>query len=172
MIAILIFPAIVLREDLGWLRVVIIDFPLFVGATGVISRYYIHSQREIYSDWKSRILYLPFVLALGMGISLNNARGVIQALRGHETAFNRTPKYRVIGRNGNWYRKNYALRKNMTSFLEIGLGFYLLGAIGVFDCERAVFPRAIPDFVCRWFFLCGGNVFIPGHLGENTFANN
>ena len=140
MIAILIFPAIVLREDLGWLRVLIIDFPLFVGATGVISRYYIHSQREIYSDWKSRILYLPFVLALGMGISLNNARGVIQALRGHETAFNRTPKYRVIGRNGNWYRKNYALKKNITAFLEIGLGLYLLVAMAYSIAKGLYFP--------------------------------
>ena len=170
MIAILIFPAIVLREDLGWLRVLIIDFPLFVGATGVISRYYIHSQREIYSDWKSRILYLPFVLALGMGISLNNARGVIQALRGHETAFNRTPKYRVIGRNGSWYRKNYALKKKYNCIFGNWTRLLFAGRHGVFDCERAVFPRTIPDFVCLWFFLCRVPVFVPGSLGKDAFA--
>ena len=162
MIAILIFPAIVLREDLGWLRVFIIDFPLFVGATGVISRYYIHSQREIYSDWKSRILYLPFVLALGMGISLNNTRGVIQALRGHETAFNRTPKYRVIGRNGSWYRKNYALRKNMTSFLEIGLGFYLLIAVAYSIARGLYFPVPFLILFASGFFYVGGMSLFQG----------
>lgn len=176
MIAILIFPAIVLREDLGWLRVLIIDFPLFLGATGVISRYYIHSQREIYSDWKSRILYLPFVLALGMGISLNNARGVIQALRGHETAFNRTPKYRVIGRNGNWYRKNYALKKNITAFLEIGLGLYLLIAMAYSIAKGLYFPVPFLILFASGFFFVGSMSLFQGiwakmHSHEIAEAN-
>ena len=76
----------------------------------------------------------------GHGISLNNARGVFQALRGHETAFHRTPKYRVVGRAGNWWRENYAMKKNMTAFLEIGLGFYLLIAVAYSIAEGCIFP--------------------------------
>lgn len=162
MISVLIFPAIVLREDLGWLRVIVIDFPLFVGATGVISRYYIHAQREIYSDWKGRILYLPCVLALGMGISLNNARGVLQALRGHETAFQRTPKYRVVGRAGNWWRETYAIKKNATAFLEIGLGFYLLIAMAYSIGRGLYFPVPFLLLFASGFFFVGGMSLFQG----------
>ena len=44
------------------------------------------------ASWWQRIKYLPFVMALGIGLSVNNARAVVEALMGHETGFVRTPK--------------------------------------------------------------------------------
>ncbi|MDP6038300.1 MAG: glycosyl transferase family 2, partial [Candidatus Latescibacteria bacterium] len=162
MVSVLIFPAIILREDLGWYRVLLVDLPLFMGATGVISRYYVHSQREIYSDWKSRIRYLPCVLALGMGISLNNARGVIQALRGHETEFKRTPKYRVVSRGDGWWQKDYAVRKNLTSFLELGLGVYLMAAMVYSMGKGLYFPIPFLILFASGFFYVGGMSLFQG----------
>ena len=162
MVAVLIFPAIILREDLGWYRVLLIDLPLFMGATGVISRYYIHSQREIYPDWKTRIRYLPCVLALGMGISLNNARGVLQALRGQVSEFKRTPKYHVVGKSGGWWQKEYAIRKNKTAIFELGVGAYLIVAM-LYALGRGIyFPVPFLIVFASGFFYVGGMSVFQG----------
>lgn len=154
-VAMLIFPAIILREDLGWYRVLLVDFPLFVGATGVISRFYISAQKEIYTDWKSRLKYLPAVLAFGMGISLNNARGVIQALMGYDSAFCRTPKYQVINKYDQWLDKGYGLKRNLMSFLELGMGFYLVLALLYSLAKGLYFPIPFLGLFASGFFYVG-----------------
>jgi len=146
----------VLREDLGWYRVVLVDFPLFAGATGVISRFYITAQSEIYEDWKTRLKYLPAVLALGMGVSVNNSSGVIQALVGYETAFLRTPKYQVVGRSDGWLGKEYGMRKNLMSYVEVGLGFYLIAAMGYALLKGLYFPIPFLGLFASGFFYVGG----------------
>ncbi|MDP6779342.1 MAG: glycosyltransferase, partial [Candidatus Latescibacteria bacterium] len=85
LVALLIYPAVLSRQTFGWQRIFIVDLPLFLAATGVVSRFYIHSQKELYADWVGRLKYIPLVLALGMGISLNNAKAVLEALDKAET---------------------------------------------------------------------------------------
>jgi cellulose synthase/poly-beta-1,6-N-acetylglucosamine synthase-like glycosyltransferase len=155
-VSVFIFPAIVLREELGWYRVLLVDLPLFAGATGVISRFYIYAQREIYQDWKTRLKYLPAVLALGMGVSVNNACGVLQALVGYETAFLRTPKYQVVGKEDRWLGKQYGLRKNILSYFELGLGGYLVAAMIFAFFKGLYFPIPFLGLFAFGFFYVGG----------------
>ncbi|MFT5369618.1 MAG: cellulose synthase/poly-beta-1,6-N-acetylglucosamine synthase-like glycosyltransferase [Candidatus Latescibacterota bacterium] len=155
-VSILIFPAIVLRENLGWYRVLLVDLPLFAGATGVISRFYIYAQSEIYQDWKTRLKYLPAVLAFGMGVSLNNSLGVLQALVGYETAFYRTPKYQVVGKGDGWLGKQYGLRKNLMSYIEVGLGCYLIAAMVYASLKGLYFPIPFLGLFSFGFFYVGG----------------
>jgi len=128
-LAILIFPAVLSRQELGWYRVLLVDLPLFASATAVVSRFYIHSQREIYSDWRSRLKYIPWCLALGMGISFNNGRAVIEGLLGHDTAFNRTPKFNVVSKSDRWSDKRYGVKINIMSFLELSAGVYFMSVL-------------------------------------------
>ena len=54
----------------------IVDVPLFLGATMSVCSFYLMSQREVFGErWKRRITYLPAVLAVGIGLSVNNAQG-------------------------------------------------------------------------------------------------
>ena len=57
------------------------------------SSLYVFSQRVAYRDWKSKIRFLPALMALGMGLAVNNTLGVLRALfsRSHGE-FVRTPK--------------------------------------------------------------------------------
>ena len=50
LLALLIVPAILIRERIGWQRVAILDFPLFFGATFSFIAFYVSSQREIGRD--------------------------------------------------------------------------------------------------------------------------
>ena len=40
-------------------------------------------------------LYLPFLMSLGIGLTVTNTSAVMEALLGIKSAFKRTPKYRV-----------------------------------------------------------------------------
>jgi hypothetical protein len=48
--------------------------------------------RALYRDWPRRLLLLPAVLALPVGLAARNARAVAEALGGRRTPFERTPK--------------------------------------------------------------------------------
>ena len=80
----------------GILRMLLIDLPIFVATTVSSTVFYLCAQRELHpKDWKREILFFPFVLALGVGLSINNARAVLEAIFNRSSEFRRTPKYGV-----------------------------------------------------------------------------
>jgi cellulose synthase/poly-beta-1,6-N-acetylglucosamine synthase-like glycosyltransferase len=83
---------------------------LFVLATCSASTFFMFSQRELFgkeAGWRS-LLYMPILMGLGVGISLNNAKAVLEAIWGairkKPSEFVRTPKYGVTGKT----RQSYA----------------------------------------------------------------
>src|SRR5205085_12208875 len=59
----------------GWVRTLLIDVPIFLTATVSVAVFYICAQRELHPrTWMKEIMLLPCLLALGVGLSLNNAR--------------------------------------------------------------------------------------------------
>ncbi len=164
LLAALIFPAVLARLDLGWFRVVFVDLPLFVSATGAVSRFYIYSQKELYPDWRRRIKYMPCVLAAGMGISFNNARAVLEGLAGHQTEFRRTPKYQVVDRRDTWRGKRYAVHRNVLSIVELGVGLYFLWVIGFAISHRIYFPIPFIALFSLGFFYVGWMSLFQGRF--------
>jgi len=72
----------------------LINLPIFGATTLSVAVFYLCAQRELYpKEWKREILFFPFVLALGIGLSISNARAVLEAVFNHESPFARTPKY-------------------------------------------------------------------------------
>ena len=107
-LSILMFPAMVIRYNMGWYEMMIVDVPLFLGATMSVCSFYVMSQREVFGDtWKSRLRYMPAVLAVGIGLTVSNAKGVMEAVFGIESEFTRTPKYGVEGASDDWRQKRY-----------------------------------------------------------------
>lgn len=50
------------------------------------------SQRVLYRDWAHRLLYLPVMIIITIGMAPNNARAILQAFFTKQHAFLRTPK--------------------------------------------------------------------------------
>src|ERR1700757_4021425 len=95
-LSVLLLPAMVIRFYQGWFQMLYIDLPLFMASTFSISSFYLVSQRELFPrTWPRALLYLPFLMALGIGLTITNTRAVLEALVGKKSAFARTPKYRV-----------------------------------------------------------------------------
>src|SRR5439155_8684883 len=59
----------------GWVRMVLIDIPIFMTASVSVAAFYICAQLELHPlTWMKEILLLPCLLAFGVGLSLNTAR--------------------------------------------------------------------------------------------------
>ncbi len=82
-LSVLLLPAMVIRFYQGWFQMLYIDIPLFLASTFSISSFYLVSQRELFpKTWPRALLYLPFLMALGIGLTVTNTRAVLEALVG------------------------------------------------------------------------------------------
>jgi cellulose synthase/poly-beta-1,6-N-acetylglucosamine synthase-like glycosyltransferase len=121
----LMFPAMYVRYSMGMYEMLLIDVPFFFAATWSVAYFYMVSQRELYPDsWTSRLKYLPFLMAIGIGLAVNNARAVIEALIGRQTEFARTPKYGIERQSDDWTDKKYKQSMALQPIVEVALGLY------------------------------------------------
>ncbi|MEP6993881.1 MAG: cellulose synthase family protein [Acidobacteriota bacterium] len=123
-LALLMVPAIVIRDRIGWQKLIVLDFPLFFGATFSFLAFYISSQRELGRSWIATLRCLPLLLSLGIGLSVNNARAVLEGALNRETKFTRTPKYGIEGVVGEWKSKKYRAARDASLVGEIVLAVY------------------------------------------------
>ena len=124
-LSVLLLPAMVIRFYQGWFQMLYIDLPLFVASTFSISSFYLVSQRELFpKTWPRALLYLPFLMALGIGLTITNTRAVLEALLGKQTAFARTPKYRVETKKDRVLPTNYRRSLGWVPWLELLIGSY------------------------------------------------
>ncbi len=124
LLSVLIYPSMVARINIGWFQMIVTDVPFLLFATVGISFFYICSQKEAYKDWKSRLLYLPMLMSLGIGLSVNNSKAVLEALFNRETEFKRTPKYKIEEKKDRWLGKKYKGEMNVLVIIELLLGIY------------------------------------------------
>jgi cellulose synthase/poly-beta-1,6-N-acetylglucosamine synthase-like glycosyltransferase len=128
-LSILMFPAMVVRYNMGWSEMLLIDVPLFAAATASVVNFYLVSQREVHEDWRVRVRYLPFVMAVGIGLAVNNTRAVLEALFGDPGEFTRTPKYGIERREDGWQSKRYHQSTAVQPLVEVALGLYFTGTV-------------------------------------------
>jgi hypothetical protein len=75
-------------------------------------------------SWMKEILLLPALIALGVGLSINNARGVLEAVFNHKSEFKRTPKYGIEKKSQAWRSCRYMPLKSLLPLIEVGFAIY------------------------------------------------
>ncbi|HOQ60035.1 MAG TPA: glycosyltransferase family 2 protein [Vicinamibacterales bacterium] len=128
-LSVLMFPSMIIRYNMGWYEMLLIDVPLFLAATASVVNFYLVSQRELYPDWKARLRYVPALMAVGIGLAVNNTRAVVEALARHQSAFARTPKYGVERGSDQWVGKKYMQATAWQPLVETGLGLYFTATV-------------------------------------------
>jgi len=124
-LSVLMLPAMIIRFYQGWFQMLFIDLPLFLASTFSISSFYLVSQRELFpKTWPRALLYLPILMALGIGLTITNTKAVIEALIGKESAFARTPKYNVESRKDKVSATKYRRRLGWVPWVELVIGCY------------------------------------------------
>ena len=128
-LSILMFPSMVIRYNMGWYEMILIDVPLFFAATFSVCNFYLVCQREIHPDWRARIKYLPFLMSIGIGLCINNSKAVFEALFNKQSEFARTPKYRIEGDSDEWVGKKYRQSVAVQPLVELALGLYFTATV-------------------------------------------
>jgi cellulose synthase/poly-beta-1,6-N-acetylglucosamine synthase-like glycosyltransferase len=129
LLSILMFPAMYVRYSMGWTEMMLIDVPLFLAATASVANFYIVSQRELYTDWRQRMIYLPFLMSIGIGLCVNNTRAVLEAIFRKESEFARTPKYGIERDSDEWVGKKYHQSVGVQPIIEVALGLYFTATV-------------------------------------------
>jgi cellulose synthase/poly-beta-1,6-N-acetylglucosamine synthase-like glycosyltransferase len=123
----LLLPAMIIRSFGGWFQMLLIDLPLFIASTASISSFYLVSQKELFPGrWYRTFIYLPFLMSLGIGLTVTNTKAVYEALIGKQTAFARTPKYRVQGKGERSQAAKYRKRLGIIPWIELAIGTWFV----------------------------------------------
>jgi cellulose synthase/poly-beta-1,6-N-acetylglucosamine synthase-like glycosyltransferase len=124
------FPLLLVRYNQPFYHLMVLDLPLlFFSSISVVLFY---GSAVWYLDEKRapRLLHLPLVMGLGIGLAFSNARAVLEALLGVKSEFVRTPKYRVEDTDdATWKRKKYKRKRGLLPLLELSFAIYFLLAI-------------------------------------------
>ena len=124
------FPLLLVRYNQGLHQLMMLDVPLLFFSTVSVVLFY--GSAVWYLDIKrgSRMLHLPLVMGLGIGLAFSNARAVLEALVGVKSDFVRTPKYRVEKTDDeSWKRKKYKRKHGWLPLLELSFAVYFVFAI-------------------------------------------
>src|SRR3954466_5103037 len=128
-LSVLMAPSMVIRYNMGWYEMMLIDVPLFFAAPFSVCIFYMVCQREIHRDWRARIKYLPFLMSIGIGLCINNTRAVFEALFNKQSEFTRTPKYHIEGAADEWVGKKYRQSVAVQPLIELALGLYFTATV-------------------------------------------
>lgn len=110
----------------SWQKAVFVDLPVFFFATITVIAFYLTAQgAQSRWGWLKTIPYIPLFMALGIGMSINNGKAVIEAMLGKESEFVRTPKYGVVDRSKASKKSfHYKASKSICLWIELALVGY------------------------------------------------
>jgi cellulose synthase/poly-beta-1,6-N-acetylglucosamine synthase-like glycosyltransferase len=129
-LSVLMAPSMVIRYNMGWYEMLLIDIPLFFAATASVANFYMVCQRELYPQtWTERLRYLPLLMSIGIGLAVNNSKAVFEALFHKPSEFARTPKYHIENGGDEWIGKKYRQSVAIQPIIEMALGLYFTGTL-------------------------------------------
>jgi hypothetical protein len=94
---------LIIRYNHGYHKMALLDLPIFIFATISVFVFYFYTEYMVIKETLSvkhrskakPLVYLPFVVSVGIGLSINNSKSVVEALFKKQSPFYRTPKYNV-----------------------------------------------------------------------------
>ena len=124
------FPLLLVRYNSPFYHLMVLDLPLLFFSSISVFLFYGTAIWYLDRNRAPRLLHLPLVMALGLGLAFSNARAVLEALFGIKSDFVRTPKYSVEKtEDETWKRKKYKRKRGLLPLLELGFSIYFLLAI-------------------------------------------
>ncbi len=150
LLALLQLPNMLMRDYVQHPGLLLLDVPLFAATSGSIVLFYLVTHRALYQDLWGAVRRLPMTMALGIGLSINNARAVVEGLFTTNTEFVRTPKHGVTARGQGWSKKKYRAGPMFHSLVELGFALYFVLTIAL-----AIFTGSWSNIPFLLLFLVG-----------------
>jgi len=122
---------------------------LFIIAFFSTALFYISAQKNIYLDWKRRILIFPIFLSGTMGLALNNTKAVLEGMFNKKSEFIRTPKY--VNESPKKVVNQYIQKSKISVLIIVEILFAIYSLIGVITSIYFIELAALP-FNMMFFF--------------------
>ena len=132
-LACLQLPNMLLRREINNPELLLLDVPLFLATSGSIVLFYLSTHHFLYDSIWDAVKRLPLMMALGIGLSVNNSHAVLEGLFSSDAEFVRTAKHGITGNNNeSWKKKKkYKATKNIATIVEMLFGLYFVFTIGM-----------------------------------------
>jgi cellulose synthase/poly-beta-1,6-N-acetylglucosamine synthase-like glycosyltransferase len=154
-VSLLMMPVMIVRFYMGWLQMLLLDFPLILASFFSISAFYLLAQKELYpKQWWKSIFFLPMLLASGVALTISNSKAVMEALFGIQSSFARTPKYAInAGETKVAPPKTYRRRSGFLPYIEIAIGSYFVFMVAwAIDSYNFLSVPFLLLFVCGYYW--------------------
>lgn len=127
----MMLPVMIVRFYIGWEQMLLVDLPLIICSFWSVVSFYLMAEHALYpKGWRRAIFLLPFLLAMGVALTISNTKAVLEALLGKQSAFVRTPKYAPgSGAGGRQVAVAYRRKSGWLPFAEIAMGLFYLGIV-------------------------------------------
>jgi cellulose synthase/poly-beta-1,6-N-acetylglucosamine synthase-like glycosyltransferase len=123
-LAALQLPNMLIRRQMEHPGLLMLDVPLFVATCGSVAAFYVVAHHDLYGGYWQAIKRLPLMMALGIGLSINNGRAAVEGLFGHDVEFVRTPKRGDVDSEPSSGAQSYRGRWPWHNTVELAFGLY------------------------------------------------
>ena len=165
-----VIPSMILRETLPWWQFLILDGTLFTLLSMSFIYFYLMSQKAVLGTIKGQKRYIPALMAIGIGLGINNTKAVLEAFLGKETPFVRTPKAGLTLASEK-KTNHYLAPKSYWGILEVLLGMFYTGGIiwAIINGKWVSIPFLV---IFQNGFLFMGYMTLKESLGRSKKTNS
>ena len=143
--AILMIPVIRYQVEAGIHWPALVYLIIFLCATFSVILYYGQAVKLALGSIWPNALYVPAMMALAIGLSVNNGFATLEALLHRETPFIRTPKLKIEKNSDSWKNSLYRAKMSPLAIIELLLGTYF--TYGIIYCINHQQYTALPFLI-------------------------
>ena len=128
-LAALQLPNMLIRHQLQHPELLMLDVPLLLATCGSVAAFYIIAHRDLNGGSWPAVKHLPVMLAVGIGLAVNNGRAAIEGLFGGGVEFVRTAKSGTVDGKPLSGAANYRVRWPWHNAVELTFGAYCIATL-------------------------------------------
>ncbi len=126
-LSLLVFPTMLARAPYGTIDLLLLELPILLFGTGSVAVFFVVAQHQIGRSAGAAACRLPALMALGVGLALNNTLAVVAGLSGATGEFVRTPKLAAAARGEAGYQSTLGV----LPIIEVAMATYFAVATAV-----------------------------------------
>lgn len=109
-------------SSIGWEFVFLISLVTISAGTLSVVYFYLVAVLETHGrKWIDYAVYIPVTLAVGVGLSVNNSKAILESIAGRQSEFRRTAKYAISGNAKSINLQGYMTSREITTVFELVL---------------------------------------------------
>ena len=153
-LAALQLPNMLVRRQLEHPELLMLEVPLFLATCASVAAFYVVAHHDLYGGRWPAIKRLPAMMALGVGLAVNNGRAAIEGLFGRDVEFVRTPKRGAVDGRSASPAESYRGRWSWHNAIELVFAVYL--AAGSYVAILTESWANLPFLI----LFCGGFAYV------------